>query len=64
MKTFVTFTSGHQEVENMGQAIEVAKKNDANYIVEIDDEKLPDNVSIEDCIYSKENEAITKTYSW
>lgn len=64
MKTFVIFTSGHQEVENMAEAIEVAKENQANYIIEIDEEKLPYNVSVEDCIYSEENEAITRTYNW
>ena len=64
MRTFVTFVNGHQEVGSMTEAIEVAKENQTNYIVEIDETKLPDNVTVEDCIYSAEDEAITRTYNW
>ena len=65
MRTFVTFVNGYQEVKNMNEAIEVAKSNDmTNFIVEIDETKLPEDVRVEDCIEAAEDEAITRTTTW
>lgn len=65
MKTYVTFVNGYQEVENMNEAIEIARNNDmTNFIVEIDETKLPKDVRAEDAIYAAEDEAITRTTSW
>jgi hypothetical protein len=71
MKTFVTFVNGFQEVENMPEAIKLAKKKEKEmyegfviFIVEIDETKIPEDVEVEDCIYSAEDESITRTSNW
>jgi len=65
MKTFVTFVHGYQEVKNLSEAIETAKNNDTtNFIVEIDDTKLPEHINAEDCIYATEDAAIKRTTIW
>jgi hypothetical protein len=64
-RTFVVFFIGHAEVDGMGEAIELAKRrDDVNYIVEIDERKLPEDVTVEDAIYAREDGAITRTTSW
>lgn len=65
MKTYVTFTNGHMQVENMQEAIEVAnERENVNFIVQIDETKLPEDVRVEDCIVAEECEFINRTYNW
>jgi hypothetical protein len=62
MKTFVTFVNGYQEVANMAEAIVVAKENDnTNFIVEVDESKLPEGLKAEECLYAEEDGAIKRT---
>ena len=62
MRTFITFVNGYQEVKTMSEARLVANENPLTIdIVEIDEDNLPEDVTVEDCINAAEDECIIRT---